>query len=163
MSPMIKKRKGMNGLRKLDDDGAWRRKGEKDNSPTPQLLFESLNKEFGFNFDPCPINSEGMRSADGFGGDWGTRTYVNPPWSKTGKWVREAIRQHKEGRLVVMFTPANISTKWFCEEVWGTASEVRIVYPKFTPGSTVVLVFDPSHPNRGSPAIRIWNPREVEP
>ena len=85
----------MKGDRSLDG----KTYGDKDNSPTPLRIKEILNKEFNFDSDPCTINPDGLREFDGFGGRWGERVYVNPPWSKTAKWVKEAIRQYKENRL----------------------------------------------------------------
>lgn len=146
------------GLNKFGANGDWRKRGEKDNSPTLRLIFDALDEEFAFNFDPCPLNVEGMRDFDGFGGDWGTRTYVNPPWSKCAAWVEEALRQFRQGKLIVMFMPANISSLWFCEKVIGNAKEVRIVRGKLTPASTIVIVFDPSVPSPSFPKFSVFNP-----
>ena len=56
---------------------AYRRSnGPNDNVPTPASLYEELNAEFHFDFDPNPINPEGLRDQDGLG-KWGKRNFCN--------------------------------------------------------------------------------------
>ena len=50
-----------------------------DNWETPKELYNSLNAEFDFDFDPCPIN---CKSFDGLEIDWGKSNFVNPPYSQ---------------------------------------------------------------------------------
>ena len=40
-----------------------------DNWATPQWLYDKLNDEFDFDFDPCPLNSK----VDGLNIKWGKR------------------------------------------------------------------------------------------
>lgn len=42
---------------------------------TPKEFYKTLNEEFGFDFDPCPINP----TFDGLSVAWGKRNYMNPP------------------------------------------------------------------------------------
>lgn len=88
-------------------------RGSKDNSPTPTYIYEMLDAEFHFNFDPCTLNDAGLRTFDGLGSDWGTRTFVNPPFSKKIDWIRKAVQEQKKGNLVVMLLPVDTSTAWF--------------------------------------------------
>lgn len=79
---------------------------------TPPLLYEILDDEFEFDFDPCPYPlPEGF---DGLKCDWGRSNYVNPPFGSImheGKrkgmtaWVRKAIAEHQAGKRVVMVYP----------------------------------------------------------
>lgn len=83
---------------------------------TPPELMEELNKEFNFDFDPCPFPLP-----DGFDGledEWGNSNYVNPPFGSiihNGKkkgmtaWVRKALKEFKRGKKVVMVYPID---KW---------------------------------------------------
>lgn len=79
---------------------------------TPPSLFNSLNAEFAFDFDPCPFPlPEGF---DGLTCEWGQSSYVNPPFGSImhqGKrkgataWARKAIAEAKKGKRVVMVYP----------------------------------------------------------
>lgn len=89
------------------------KKGKKDNSPTPKWFYQELDKEFHFDFDPCPINPEDLRSQDGLGSEWGLRNFVNPPYSKKRAWMEKAIVEQNKGKLIVMLLPVDTSTGWF--------------------------------------------------
>lgn len=88
-----------------------RRKGD-DDVQTPKSVYEALDREFHFTFDPCPPNPAGLRLRDGLG-DWGERNYVNPPYSKKTVWIKKAIEEQKKGHLTVMLLPVDTSTRWF--------------------------------------------------
>ena len=45
---------------------------------TPPDVYDKLNGEFNFNFDPCPYPKPD--DFDGLTADWGTRNYVNIPF-----------------------------------------------------------------------------------
>lgn len=64
---------------------------------TPPELYQSLHKEFNFDFDPC----EYPKSHDALTCEWGKMNYVNPPFrSKDGsptKIVRRGIEESKKG------------------------------------------------------------------
>jgi len=74
---------------------------------TPPELWEQLNLEFKFDYDPCPFHQP-----DGFDGlavAWGKSNYVNPPFHGPTKWVRKAISEYKQGKKVVLVFPID---KW---------------------------------------------------
>ena len=89
---------------------------------TPPDVYEELNAEFNFDFDPCPYPKP-----DGFDGltcEWGQSNYVNPPFGsimhqgpldkkpkKKGPtaWMRKAIEESKKGKTVVIVYPVD---KW---------------------------------------------------
>jgi len=75
---------------------------------TPPELMDSMQAEFGFDFDPCPYpRPEGF---DGLTAEWGKSSYVNPPFkSGVTAWVRKAIAEHKKGKKVVLVFPVD---KW---------------------------------------------------
>ena len=89
---------------------------------TPPELYEKLNSEFNFDFDPCPYPlPEGF---DGLTCEWGMRNYVNPPFGsiwhqgpgdkkpkKKGPtaWMRKAIEEQEKGKLSVVVYPVD---KW---------------------------------------------------
>jgi hypothetical protein len=89
---------------------------------TPRELYNKLDTEFNFDFDPCPYPlPEGF---DGLTCDWGQSNYVNPPFGsimhqgpndkkakKKGPtaWMRKAIEENKKGKTVVIVYPID---KW---------------------------------------------------
>ncbi len=96
---------------------------------TPPELMQDLEKEFRFDFDPCPYPLPA--AFDGLTCDWGERNYVNPPFGsiihegrKKGPtaWVRKAIEENKKGKLVVLVYPLD---KWVLMLLNAIGSEVR--------------------------------------
>ncbi len=83
---------------------------------TPPDLYQRLDTEFSFDFDPCPYPKP-----DGFDGltcEWGRSSYCNPPFGSIihdGKkkgptaWARKAIEEHRQGKRVVLVYPVD---KW---------------------------------------------------
>lgn len=89
---------------------------------TPPDLFDELNEQFDFDFDPCPYPKP--LEFDGLTCEWGQSNYVNPPFgsimhqgpgdSKLKKkgptaWARKAIKEYKKGKKVVLVYPID---KW---------------------------------------------------
>lgn len=95
-----------------------------DNWATPKEFYDTLNAEFHFDHDPCPLNGTG-----GLDGDWGKRNYINPPYSRALKeaFVKKAIEQANKGRLCVMLLPVSTSTKLFHDWIKPNAKEIRFV------------------------------------
>lgn len=102
---------------------AFDKKNSHDNWATPRKVYEQLDQEFHFNDDPCPLNPEGNGGLDR---EWGTSTYVNPPYSKPAPWCQKAIEESRKGKTVVMLLRGDTSTIWFHEYVYGKA-ELRFV------------------------------------
>ena len=94
-----------------------------DNWQTPPELYDELNNEFGFDFDPCPLFAE----FDGLNIKWGKRNFVNPPYSRKLKdaFVIKAIEESKRGKLCVCLLPVSTSTILFHEHIQPNASEIR--------------------------------------
>lgn len=100
-------------------------KSKSDKWGTPKAVYDKLNTEFKFNFDPCPIDwKEG--DADGLVIDWGSSTFCNPPYSSTGKWIEKAHNESIKGNLVVMLINAVTDTKAFHKYIYNKA-EVRFI------------------------------------
>ena len=88
---------------------------------TPKWLYEELDKEFKFDYDPCPLNS----NVDGLTSKWGKRNYVNPPYGKSiGLWIKKAYEEASRGALCVMLLPARTDTRWFFDYCM-KANEIR--------------------------------------
>ena len=80
---------------------------------TPPEIYKALDKEFKFDFDPCPYpHKEGF---DGTAVEWGKSSYCNPPFRKSdGKYgagptafIRKAIEENKKGKNVVIIINTN--------------------------------------------------------
>jgi len=99
---------------------------------TPLDLYECLDAEFGFDFDPCPFPLP-----DGFDGltcEWGQSNYVNPPFGSIihqGKkkgptaWVRKAIEECRKGKTVVLVYPVDKWVLMLLREILGDHADVR--------------------------------------
>ena len=89
---------------------------------TPPELYEKLDSEFNFDFDPCPYPKPD--NFDGLTCEWGSSNYVNPPFGsiihqgpndkkpkKKGPtaWMRKSIEEANKGKLVVIVYPVD---KW---------------------------------------------------
>lgn len=94
----------------------------------PPEVLAQLDKEFHFDFDPCPYPlPEGF---DGLNCEWGQSNYVNPPFGsivQDGKkkgpaaWARKALNEFKAGKTVVMVYPI---PKWILM-LMAAGAEVR--------------------------------------
>jgi len=104
---------------------AYMPKSKSDKWATPPEVYDPLNTEFGFNYDPCPITwKEG--DVDGLSCEWGSTTFCNPPYSGVGKWIKKAHDEWKKGKTVVMLINAVTDTVAFHEYIYGKA-EIRFV------------------------------------
>lgn len=83
---------------------------------TPPHIYNDLDAEFHFDFDPCPYPLP--PGFDGLTCEWGRSNYVNPPFGSIihdGKkkgptaWMRKAIQEQKKGKLSVVVYPVD---KW---------------------------------------------------
>ena len=89
--------------------------------PTPQWLFDALNKEFGFTLDPCSTHENAKckkhftREENGLMKPWGRETvWMNPPYGREiGAWMGKAFGAAEEGATVVALIPARTDTDWW--------------------------------------------------
>lgn len=95
-----------------------------DDWATPRSLYDQLDKEFGFDFDPCPLRS----TFDGLVIPWGKSNFVNPPYSRALKeaFIRKAVEEAALGKTVVLLLPVSTSTRVFHEAIYGHA-EIRFL------------------------------------
>ena len=95
---------------------------QRQNWKTPKKFYEELNKEFHFDFDPCPPNPD----FDGLSVDWGESNFVNPPYSECAKWCEKSFNEAQKGKGVVMLIPSRTDTKYWHEYVM-KADEIRFI------------------------------------
>ena len=101
-----------------------------DNWQTPKELYDLLNDEFNFDFDPCPICFDEITpDKDGLLIEWGKRNFINPPYSKKLKdsFVKKAIDEANKGKLCVCLLPVSTSTILFHDHIQPNASEIRFI------------------------------------
>jgi len=96
----------------------------KDDWATPKKLYDELDAEFNFDFDPCPLNSD----FDGLEIDWKFTNFVNPPYSRRLKeaFIRKAYEESLKGKLCLMLLPVSTSTRIFHEIIYPNA-EIRFL------------------------------------
>lgn len=113
---------------------------------TPKGVYQTLDAEFQFDFDPCPINP----SFDGLTIEWGERNFVNPPYSELRKWIVKSYEQAMKGKLVVMLIPARTDTLAWHNFVM-KADEIRFIKGRLrfgeaknnAPFPSAIVVFKP--------------------
>lgn len=95
-----------------------------DHWKTPDDLYNKLNDEFNFDFDPCPLHAE----IDGLCIEWGERNFINPPYSRKLKeeFINRAYQESLKGKLCVMLLLVSTSTKIFHDVIYGNA-EIRFI------------------------------------
>jgi hypothetical protein len=99
---------------------------------TPPELYEKLNAEFKFDFDPCPFPKPA--DFDGLTCEWGQSNYVNPPFGsiihegrKKGPtaWVRKCIIEWQKGKRVVLVYPIDKWVLMLIKAIVGEYGEIR--------------------------------------
>ena len=81
---------------------------------TPKWLYDELNKEFNFDFDPCPLHNPD--NIDGLNIEWKERNFVNPPYGREiYGWIKKCFTECLKGKLIVALIPARTDTRWFNE------------------------------------------------
>lgn len=102
----------------------------RDEWATPKWFYEKLDSEFNFDFDPCPLsNNKITPENDGLLKEWGSRNFINPPYSRKLKeaFVKKAIEESKKGKLCVMLLPVSTSTELFHDFILPNQAEIRFV------------------------------------
>ena len=90
---------------------------------TPKDFYTGLNKEFNFNFDPCPSNP----TFDGLNVKWGSRNFCNPPYGRQiTAWIKKGYEENIKGNLVVFLVPSRTDTRWWHDFIM-KADEIRFV------------------------------------
>lgn len=115
--------------------------------PTPTLFYEELNKEFHFDFDPCPLGGDKDGRSTLFCSWKGKRVFCNPPY---GPQIPDFLRRWNEAVLAVFLVPARTDTKWFHEIALPHAKEIRFIRGRLkfggstnpAPFPSMVLIFE---------------------
>ena len=90
---------------------------------TPRALYQGLDAEFHFDFDPCPIKPK----IDGLETDWGNINFVNPPYGKEiERWIQKGYTESLKGKTIVFLIPSRTDTRWWHEYIM-KANEIRFI------------------------------------
>ncbi len=127
--------------------------------PTPQWLFNALDKEFGFTLDPCSTHKNAKCDKhftiedDGLKKSWEDETvFMNPPYGREiEKWMKKAYEESKTGATVVCLVPSRTDTRWWHN--WAMKGEIRLLKGRVrfegainvAPFPTAVIVFRPAN------------------
>lgn len=103
----------------------YMKKSKTDKWGTPKYLYDELDAEFNFNFDPCPINWV-VGDSDGLKSEWGSSTFVNPPYSNVKEWIKKAYEEFQKGKTVVMLINSVTDTVAFHKYIYNIA-EIRFI------------------------------------
>lgn len=120
---------------------------ENDIVETPKDLLEIINKEFNFNFDPCPLNP----TFDGLEVEWKERNFVNPPYSKIPQFLDKGFKEFQNNKLSVFLITARTATKYWFDYIYPFATEIRFLrntvafegYKTNFPIPLALVIFDP--------------------
>ena len=95
-----------------------------DDWATPKPLYDALDAEFRFDFDPCPLHS----TFDGLVIPLGKSNFINPPYNRVDKpkFIQKAFEEWKKGNTCVLLIPAAVSTEQFHDLILPNA-EVRFL------------------------------------
>lgn len=139
------KRHGQGSLRRYGDEpvkvrrargeGQRRNRSASNNWETPPALFTQLSHERGpFTVDAAATSSNALLERywsiadDGLRQSWASeRVFCHPPFGEIRDWTAKAISERERADCIVMLVPAYLDTKWWHENVVGTASEIRFV------------------------------------
>lgn len=128
-----------------------------DDNATPPAFYKVLNKEFKFNFDPCPLG--GKKYMDGLSIPWKKSNYVNPPFSEVKKWAAKAYEETKRGNKTVILAPLRTTSKYWQKFIIPFASEIRFLantlsfgkHDKPLPIPLVLIIYKP----RSKPGFKL--------
>ncbi len=137
-----------------------------DHQETPKDLYDELNKEFAFEFDPCPLHGEKL--FDGLNVDWKKSNFVNPPWSNIQRWVIKAREEAIRGNKTVMLIPARTNSAYWHDFILSSCSEIRFIRGRLAFGEHVKTIrltrCRYAKDNKGAPipvCIVVFEPTEL--
>jgi hypothetical protein len=80
---------------------------------TPQAIYNQLDFEFHFTFDPCPYQSNELMAL--LAKEWRGSVFVNPPYDNIDNFMDKALLEFRKGnaKVVVFLVPSATSTDWW--------------------------------------------------
>src|SRR5512146_1513783 len=118
-----------------------------DHWATPDSLYTRLDREFSFDFDPCPLQSR----QSGLLIRWHGSVFCNPPYSQIEDFMRKGLLHLAQGDCsgLVYLLPVRSDTGWF-HDYCLNAKEIRFIRGRLrfgnaknsAPFPSMVVVFD---------------------
>jgi site-specific DNA-methyltransferase (adenine-specific) len=113
---------------------------ESDEWSTPQVLVDWLDQTFRFTLDPCATKENAKcpryydAAADGLSKSWEReRVFLNPPYSRVGRWMEKAYTEAVEHRAtVIALVAARTDTRWWQDWVRTKANEIDYLAGRVT-------------------------------
>ena len=114
---------------------------------TPQHIYDALDREFRFDFDPCPLGGTVDGRAPLFS-DWsGKRCFANPPY---GPQIPRFLARAHEADVAVFLIPCRTDTAWFADIVLRHATEIRFIRGRLrfgdatnsAPFASMIVIFE---------------------
>jgi len=104
-------------------------KPDDDHWQTPQWLYDQLDAEFHFDFDPCPIHAD----FDGLAISWGGSNFINPPYNRADKpkFIQKSFDESKLGKTCVLLIPSATGTSQF-HDLMLPHAEIRFLRGRIT-------------------------------
>ena len=105
---------------------------ESDEWETPRWLFDKLDKEFDFFMDAAASGDNRLcevyydKTVSALTRDWCKRTFLNPPYSQIGAFIKKAYEESQKGATVVCLIPSRTDTKYF-HDYCMKAIEIRFI------------------------------------
>jgi len=92
---------------------------------TPKDVYDSLNEEFSFDFDPCPLHS----TINGLSVEWGNSNFVNPPYStkEQNTFLVKGYEEYLKGKTIVFLLPVRTGSKRWQDIILPFATEIRFI------------------------------------
>ena len=121
---------------------------------TPTDLYEQLDQEFHFDFDPCPPDAD----FNGLEIEWKQNNFINPQYDQQKLWVKKAYEESLKNngkwslknKICVLLLPARTDTKIFHEIILPFSKEIRFIkgrlkfqqYKNSAPFPSMIVIFN---------------------
>ena len=115
------------------------------NGRTPKKVYDELNKEFNFDFDPCPKDPD----FDGLTISWSSCNFINPPFKEQRLWIKKAYEESLKNKICVMLLPSRTDTRIFHDIILPYAYQIRFIkgrlkfqqYKNSAPFPSMIVIF----------------------
>jgi hypothetical protein len=123
-----------------------------DDVKTPQTVFDTLDRYFHFDHDPCPFeHHRTFECPNGLDRNkkWGKSNYVNPPYSQIKIWLKRVTEEQKKGNTSVCLVTARTNSQYWQKYVFPSANYIGFLergivfvgFPRAIPIPLAIVVY----------------------